>query len=188
MYPRCEGLFNMRGPLQHPALFVGCYLTSCWVVLCPIRVKTGLPVWSTSRPRTCFPRRSWWRKTTAFRWDLRHIPSLRPTDLLQILRWREPALTLSRHALHDGGVLFVQAWVDGVLCVAVGQVMISGLNRAVARQCCTAARTEAIYTVPFLHILHTEASELFRWDSIPYKAVALGKGWDWAISESAARH
>ena len=70
----------------------------------------------------------------------------------------------------------MQAWVDGVLCVAVGQVMISGLNRAVARQCCTAARTEAIYTVPFLHILHTEASELFRWDSIPYKALALGKG------------
>lgn len=32
------------------------------------RVKKGLPVWSTSRPRTCSPRRSWWRRMTTFRW------------------------------------------------------------------------------------------------------------------------
>lgn len=32
------------------------------------RVKRGLPVWSTSRPRTCSPRRSWWRRMKAFRW------------------------------------------------------------------------------------------------------------------------
>lgn len=40
-------------------------------VLCLFtRVKRGLPVWSTSRPRTCSPRRSWWRKMKTFRWSV----------------------------------------------------------------------------------------------------------------------
>lgn len=38
------------------------------LVFLPNRVKKGLPVWSISRPRTCSPRRSWWRRMKAFRW------------------------------------------------------------------------------------------------------------------------
>lgn len=43
-------------------------ITEGFAVCASDRVKKGLPVWSTSRPRTCSPRRSWWRRMTAFRW------------------------------------------------------------------------------------------------------------------------
>lgn len=39
------------------------------------RVKKGLPVWSTSRPKTSSPRRSWWRRMIAFRWAGQSLPS-----------------------------------------------------------------------------------------------------------------
>lgn len=43
-------------------------VTEGFAVCVSNRVKKGLPVWSTSRPKTCSPRRSWWRRMTAFRW------------------------------------------------------------------------------------------------------------------------
>lgn len=44
------------------------FIWSPRLVFLPNRVKKGLPVWSISRPRTCSPRRSWWRRMKAFRW------------------------------------------------------------------------------------------------------------------------
>lgn len=52
-----------------------------WIVFVSDRVKRGLPVWSTSRPRICSPRRSWWRRMKAFRWGDNHFYSTVPSAL-----------------------------------------------------------------------------------------------------------
>lgn len=75
--------FYYIGPVLDPRYSLKtCIFTWCSTLLCrpkwqkylselvfvSDRVKKGLPVWSTSRPRTCSPRRNWWRRMKAFRW------------------------------------------------------------------------------------------------------------------------
>lgn len=63
------------------------------------RVKKDLPVWSISRPRTCSPRRSWWRKMKAFRWtDLLFFQWLNDSNCaFVLLLWAKYWLHANQH-------------------------------------------------------------------------------------------